>query len=108
MSGGSAIATRLAEPADEPALQAIDARTWSPAVTPAPEPPADRAFFGASCLSADVLVGVLDGVVAGNARLGHELPVASHAHVLSVTGVAVDPDLSGGGVGRGVRVIPSS
>lgn len=91
MSGGSTIATRPAELADEPALQAIDARTWSSAVTPAPEPPADRAFFGESCLPADVLVAVLDGVVAGYARLGQELPVTSHAHVLSVTGVAVDP-----------------
>ncbi len=97
-----AIDVRFAEVTDEAALQSIDARTWSPAVTPTPAPPADRPFFDERCRPADVLVAVLDGVVVGYARLGQEVAVPSHEHVLTLTGVAVDPDHTGRGAGRAV------
>lgn len=102
MSEDPALTTRRAEEADEAALRSIDARTWSPAVTPAPARALEQPFFDERSRPADVLVAVLDGVVVGYARVGQEVPLTSHRHVLTVTGVAVDRDHHGRGVGHAV------
>jgi ribosomal protein S18 acetylase RimI-like enzyme len=46
-----------------------------------------------------VLVAELDGEVAGYVRLGHPTPLPASRHVVMITGLAVDPDRQGRGVG---------
>jgi ribosomal protein S18 acetylase RimI-like enzyme len=84
---------------DEAPLARIDRATWTWLTSPSPPPPATRPFFDASTRPDDVLVAELDGTVAGYARLGHPTSLAASTHVLMITGLAVDPDLQGRGVG---------
>ncbi len=93
------VAIRRATPADGPALAALDAATWSPAVTPAARWAADRDFF-ARTRADDVLVAADGGTVAGYVVVEHPTRLASHAHVLQVGGLAVHPDHQGRGIGR--------
>jgi RimJ/RimL family protein N-acetyltransferase len=91
---------RAATAADDAALAALDRATWSTAATPAPPPPADRAFFDGRTAPRDVLVAVVDGAVAGYASIGPATPVPSNEHVLMIHGLAVDPARQGGGLGQ--------
>lgn len=96
----SACVVRTATDEDGAALARLDRLTWSTASSPAPPPPADRPFFGFRLDPSDVLVAELDGAVVGWAQLGHESPLVSHAHVLELQGLGVDPRVRGRGIGR--------
>jgi RimJ/RimL family protein N-acetyltransferase len=97
------IDVRPASEADGPVLAQIDLATWTAAVSPAP-PPADAdgyLFFGDRTKPSDVLVAALDGVLTGWVKVRSASPaVTSHAHVLEIGGLAVDPAHQGAGVGR--------
>lgn len=93
-------AVRPARAEDAPVLRRIDERTWSSAVTPASPPPPGEGLFEGDFPVDDVLVAEVDGVVAGYVLLARSLPIASHAHVLEIGGLAVDPQRQGAGVGR--------
>jgi len=85
---------------DEAALIAIDEATWTPEVSPAPAPEPPVTFFGERRSPADVLVADIGGEVVGYAGLHNAIPLASHAHVLEIGGLAVAPTTAGRGVGR--------
>ena len=97
-----ALLVRPARPADEADLARIDLATWTPASSPAspPSEPAAYAFFGERATPADVLVAELDGAVAGYVKLLPVTPLPSHAHVLQIGGLGVDPEVQGHGAGR--------
>jgi ribosomal protein S18 acetylase RimI-like enzyme len=94
------IEIRAARPDDVAALAAIDAVTWTTATSPAGVPTEPRPFFRADEDPTDTVVAVLDGVVVGYAKLRNPLLVPSHAHVLEINGLAVDPGVAGQGIGR--------
>lgn len=96
------IAVRLAGHDDEPALARIDLATWTAAVSPAPAPVDADAyrFFTDRTVACDVLVAEVDGDVAGWVKVQSPTPLLSHAHVLQIGGLAVDPAHQGAGVGR--------
>ncbi|MEU4248319.1 GNAT family N-acetyltransferase [Amycolatopsis sp. NPDC026612] len=101
------ITTRTARAEDEAVLAKIDERTWTPAVSPAPAPPAGTPFFDGGTRPEDVLVAEQDGAVAGYVRLGEGFGIPAHRHVLVVDGLAVDPDRQRLGIApprRGRRV----
>lgn len=85
---------------DGSALAKIDAATWTTAVSPAPAPSVGTSFFGNRTRPEEVLVAEADGVVVGYVKLGQDIPLASHDHVLEVRGLAVDPERHGQGLGR--------
>jgi ribosomal protein S18 acetylase RimI-like enzyme len=91
---------RAARAEDDEQLVRIDAATWTAAVSPAPAPPAGTPFFDERRRPADVLVVEVDGSVAGYAKLGQQIPLPSHEHVLEIDGLAVDPAHHRSGVGR--------
>ena len=91
---------RPALESDGDALLRIDRATWTPDVSPAPPPPADRPFFGAHTPVADVLVAEDSAGVMGYIQLGQALDVPAHSHVLEVSGLAVDPARKRSGAGR--------
>jgi ribosomal protein S18 acetylase RimI-like enzyme len=78
----------------------VDAATWTASVSPAPVPSPGTAFFSARARPEDVLVAVADDVVGGYVRLGQSTALASHEHVLEVSGLAVHPDRQRGGIAR--------
>lgn len=93
---------RPATAADGPALARIDVATWTPASSPAP-PPADPGayvFFDERRRPEAVLVAELQGQVSGYVAVRPASPLPSHAHVLLVGGLGVDPAAQGRGVGR--------
>ncbi|MDQ3484191.1 MAG: GNAT family N-acetyltransferase [Actinomycetota bacterium] len=94
------IEVRTARPDDDAALVAIDAATWTPAVSPAPMPEAGTAYFGERTRPEDVLVALVDGIVAGYVQLKQTSSVPSHEHVLLINGLAVHPDHQRSGIGR--------
>lgn len=91
------ITTRTARAADDEALTAIDEQTWNNGGSPAPKPDPMPPFF-AKRDPADVVVAEVDGVVAGYAGF-NTARIPSHAHVIEIGGVAVDPARAGRGVG---------
>jgi RimJ/RimL family protein N-acetyltransferase len=91
---------RVAEPGDDEPLARIDDASWSSKVTPAPRREPGSRFFCTHTSLEDVLVAVVDGVVAGYVSLHQSIPLPSHAHVLEINGLAVDPSFRGGGIGR--------
>jgi ribosomal protein S18 acetylase RimI-like enzyme len=93
------ITIRPARPEDDATLLTIDEATWTSAVSPAPAPSRRSSFFGDQSL-AGFLVADVDGVVSGYISSYQNFPVPSHAHVLAVNGLAVDPNAQGKGVGR--------
>ncbi len=97
---------RQARPEDQAALRKIDAATWTLDVSPAPPPPADAAFFNERTRPADVLVAEIGSAMAGYAVLGQSSRLASHAHVLEIRGLAVDPVCQRRGAGR--RLVEAS
>jgi ribosomal protein S18 acetylase RimI-like enzyme len=94
------ITTRPARPEDDDRLREIENATWSADVTPAPRPDPERPFLREDVPAEDVLVAELDARVVGFVQLHQAIPLPSHAHVLEVNGVAVDPDAQRRGVGR--------
>lgn len=97
---------RRAQLEDQSVLKKIDAAAWAEDVTPAPPRRRDAAFFGERTRPADTLVAEIDGVVVGYALVGQALPLASHAHVLELQGLAVDPARQRCGAGR--RLVEAS
>jgi ribosomal protein S18 acetylase RimI-like enzyme len=91
---------RPARAEDEHALAALDRATWSPAVTPAPPPAAERSFVRDRVAFAGVLVAEVAGELAGYVRLGRATPLRASDHVLAIDGLAVDPPRQQQGVGR--------
>ncbi|MFI1070114.1 GNAT family N-acetyltransferase [Streptomyces puniciscabiei] len=89
---------RIAVPADEAELAALDRATWSTlhAVSPPPQGP----FFDERHLPEDYLVAEADGRLAGYIRIGRPTPLASNAHVLQIQGLAVAAQARGRGLGR--------
>ena len=76
------ISIRRAQLGDEEILGQLDAATWTDDVSPAPAPPVGTAFFNERTRPDDVLVAVIDGLVAGYAKLGRSITLPSHQHVL--------------------------
>jgi ribosomal protein S18 acetylase RimI-like enzyme len=94
------LAVRFAEPGDEAALAALDQATWTAEVTPAPPPPPGKPFFDERTEPGDVLVAELEGAVAGYVRLGRATELRASDHVVTISGLAVDPRRQRRGVGR--------
>lgn len=95
-------AVRLASDSDGRALARIDLATWTPDVSPAPAP-ADvdsYEFFTGRKVPDNVLVAEVDGDVVGWVKVQSPTPLLSHAHVLEIGGLAVDPTRQGACVGR--------
>ena len=103
---GVVVQVRQARLEDQAVLRTIQAAAWAEDVTPAPPPPPDAAFFGARTRPAGTLVAEIDGVVVGYALIGQAVPLASHAHVLELQGLAVDPARQRCGAGR--RLVEAS
>jgi ribosomal protein S18 acetylase RimI-like enzyme len=93
------IVVRPAEMGDEAALTRIEQETWLPHVSPSAY--RSRPFFE-NFRPEEVLVGVLDGEVAGYLCLQPATPLASNAHVLMVTGLGVAPSAQRRGVASGL------
>lgn len=95
------LTTRRARPEDDARLLAIDRQTWTSDVSPAPlTEPGPATFFGPDAVLDDVLVAESDGEVLGYVRLHQPMAIPSHAHVLEVNGLAVDPARQRTGAGR--------
>jgi ribosomal protein S18 acetylase RimI-like enzyme len=80
---------------DEDVLTKIEQETWSLHVSPNVYIP--RPFFK-NARPEEVLVGVLDGEVAGFLCLRPATPLASNAHVLMIAGLGVTPSMQRKGV----------
>jgi GNAT superfamily N-acetyltransferase len=96
------IEVRLASDSDGPVLAQIDLATWTPVVSPAP-PPADPVayrFFNDRTVPSNLLVAELDDHLAGWVKVQSPTSMPSHAHVLEIGGLAVDPVRQAAGVGR--------
>jgi ribosomal protein S18 acetylase RimI-like enzyme len=93
-------AIRKARPQDDTILGQVDAATWTADVSPAPAPPVGTAFFSERTRPNDVLVADVDGVVVGFAKLSQSIALPSHDHVLTLDGLAVDPQRQRHGAGR--------
>lgn len=93
------LTVRPARPEDDAALQPIDLATWTSDVSPMPSGVAGPVLETADDVAGS-LVAELDGTVVGYVRLRQPGPLPSHAHVLVVNGLAVDPARQRSGVGR--------
>lgn len=91
---------RAARDEDAARLREIDVLTWSPLVSPMPVKGADVPFFDDRLSPSDTLVATSGARVCGFVLLQQTSSPASHAHVLLVNGLGVDPDHQGQGVGR--------
>lgn len=86
--------------ADDAALLGLDLATWSPRWSPG-EPPARDAFFGErNGGPGGFLVAERDGAVVGYVALHPAGGLATHAHVRTIDGLAVDPSAQGRGIGE--------
>lgn len=92
---------RAARDGDGAALLEIDFVTWTPVVSPAPAPTREErsSFFVDGRGPDSYLVAEIDGKVSGYVSLHQSIPLPSHAHVLEINGLAVDPSAQGRGVG---------
>jgi GNAT superfamily N-acetyltransferase len=93
------VTIRLARLDDEAAVRRIHLATWSPGVSPGPTPDPAQPVLDAAILPG-VLVAEHDGVVHGYVQLDQTGPLPSHAHVLLIDGLGVDPAHQGNGLGR--------
>lgn len=93
-------AIRKARPQDDTNLRQVDAATWTADVSPGPAPLVDTAFFCEQTRPDDVLVAEVDDAVVGYAKLSQSLMIPSHDHVLTLTGLAVEPQRQRNGAGR--------
>ena len=94
------VEVRAAKPADEDALAAIDRATWTTLSSPAPFPGDDWRFFDERTQPEEVVVALVDGEVAGYAKLRHPTALPASTHVLMIQGLAVAPAKQRLGVGR--------
>ena len=94
------VTVRVGRQDDDAALADLDRRAWSPAVGFPSVRPTGTGFFAPGSPPEAHVVAEVDGRVAGYARLLHMLPLVEAAHVLTVAGLAVAPDLQGRGVGH--------
>jgi ribosomal protein S18 acetylase RimI-like enzyme len=85
---------------DDAALRALDAATWAWWVTPGPDRPPGKPFFGVGEVPADVLVAEEGGEIVGYVALGPPTRLESNRHVMGVRGLAVAPDHQSRGIGR--------
>ena len=92
------LTVRAARPRDEDALLEIDRATWSPLSSPSPEP-SPGPFFNDRTLPENVLVAEIDERIVGWGKFEHPTPLPSSRHVWHITGLAVDPDHEGQGIG---------
>jgi ribosomal protein S18 acetylase RimI-like enzyme len=88
--------------ADGPALARVDLATWTSLTSPSdpPDDPHGYVFFNERTRPEEVLVAEVDGAVAGFVKFRPVTPLESHAHVLQIQGLGVDPACQGRGVGR--------
>jgi len=91
----SAVAVRVARPADEAGLTRLDAAAWTPAsgfpsVIERVDDPFFTFFTDDSPPEAH-LVAELDGRLAGYIRVKPVTPLRENAHVLGIVGLAVAP-----------------
>jgi ribosomal protein S18 acetylase RimI-like enzyme len=93
------VTLRGARPGDEDRLLAVDRAAWSRYSSPAPGLP-EGPFFNETTQPEDVLVAELDGRVVGYGKINHPTELPASAHVWYVSGLAVDPQFEGRGVGR--------
>jgi ribosomal protein S18 acetylase RimI-like enzyme len=95
------VTVRPAREDDGPALQRIDAATFTAEVSPGAPPAPDGPFFTAGTRPADVLVAVQDGEVVGYVKVVPKYPeLATAGHVQEVQGLAVAAERQGRGAGR--------
>jgi ribosomal protein S18 acetylase RimI-like enzyme len=96
------VTIRPARAEDDAQLLEIDFATWTSTVSPAPPPTRSErpTFFREGRGPSTFLVAELSGVPCGFVSLRHASPLASHAHVMEINGLAVDPAAQGNGVGR--------
>jgi RimJ/RimL family protein N-acetyltransferase len=95
------VTLRDARAADAADLARIDAKTWSPAGTPAPPDVATAERWRETLAEHEVLVAEVAGALAGYTVIGQTIKhLVTHAHVLEIKGLAVDPAHQGAGVGR--------
>lgn len=92
-------AVRPARAADETGLRALDAAAWSLTNSPAPAPSGEAAFLPPAAAADEVLVATIDDALVGYVKLGPDIPLDSHRHVLLVKGLAVAPDRQRQGIG---------
>jgi ribosomal protein S18 acetylase RimI-like enzyme len=93
------VKVRAAQLEDEATLLEIDRATWSPMSSPAPEPSAGP-FFTERTRPENVVVAEVDGRAVGWGKIEHPTSLPASTHVWHVTGLAVDPEFEGRGVGR--------
>jgi ribosomal protein S18 acetylase RimI-like enzyme len=88
--------------ADGPALARVDLATWTSLTSPSapPDDPRGHAFFDERTRPEDVLAAEVDGAVVGYVKIRPVTPLPSHAHVLQIQGLGVDPAYQGRGVGQ--------
>jgi len=94
---------RTAEPADGPALAALDHRCWSRLsdVQERSAPPGpDAVFFDERHRPGDYRLALLDGELVGYIRLVPPTSLPSNAHIRMIQGLAVDPSARRHRVGR--------
>jgi RimJ/RimL family protein N-acetyltransferase len=98
----AAVAIRLAEPADEAALAALDLASWTILSSPAPrpDPASEWTFFDERTTPDDVLLALLGDDLAGYVRLGRATPLEASDHVRTIAGFVVDARFRRRGVGR--------
>lgn len=93
--------TRAARHDDDAALLEVDRATWGPTSSPAPVPDwSGRRFFADGRDPDGFVVAELDGRAVGYVGVHQLVPLGSHAHVLTIDGLAVHPSAQGRGVGR--------
>jgi ribosomal protein S18 acetylase RimI-like enzyme len=94
------LTVRTATQADEPALLAIDAESWTTASTfpSVLAKTGTQPFFDAGHPPENHVVAELDGAVVGYARLQPPTPLPESSHVLAVNGLAVSPSARGRGI----------
>ena len=95
-----AVEVRRAQPADAGALTVLDRATWTALSSPAPLPHSAWTFFDEKTKPEGVLVALVDGGVAGYAKLGRATPLAASDHVWTIIGLAVGDAYRRRGVGR--------
>ena len=91
---------RQARRDDATRLRELDVATWSPLVSPGPRQEQATPFFSDRTDPADVLVAETDEEVCGYVVLQQSSAMPSHAHVVLINGLVVDPRFQGRGIGR--------
>jgi ribosomal protein S18 acetylase RimI-like enzyme len=94
------VTIRTATEDDDEALAALARDSWSADTTPTPQEVEYRPFFANGATPGDVIVAARDGTLVGYVLTGGGFPIASHAHVAHLRGLAVAPSAQRIGLGR--------